>query len=109
MVLADAETDADLDALVHAALASEPGPLLVGSAGLAGALARRLGLYGSPVAVPPARRWLILAGSRHPATRRQVAAAREADLLVVTTGDADRGDRTMAARHLAAEARPAPR
>ena len=51
MVLADAETDADLDALAHAALASEPVPLLVGSAGLAGALARRLGLYGSPVAL----------------------------------------------------------
>ena len=105
VAFADAETDADLDALVHAALAAEPVPLLVGSAGLAGALARRLGLHGSPVAVPPARRWLILAGSQHPATRRQVAAARAADLLVVTTPDADCGDRTMAARHLAAEAR----
>jgi uncharacterized protein YgbK (DUF1537 family) len=51
------------------------------------------------------QRWLIVAGSRHPATRRQVAAARAAGLLVVTTPDADRGDRPTAARHLAAEAR----
>jgi uncharacterized protein YgbK (DUF1537 family) len=105
VVLADAETDADLDALVHAALTLHPDPLLVGSAGLAGAVARRLGLHGSPVPLPPVRRWLIVAGSRHPATRRQVAAARAANLLVVTTPDADRGDRAMAARHVADEAR----
>ena len=37
-IIADAETDADLDALVEAAFAVTPAPLLVGSAGLESAL-----------------------------------------------------------------------
>jgi D-threonate/D-erythronate kinase len=105
VVLAEAETDADLDALVGAALAAETPSLLVGSAGLAGALARRLGLIAPRVALPPARHWLIVAGSRQPATRRQVAVARAARLSVITAPEADQGDRAVVAKSLASEAR----
>jgi uncharacterized protein YgbK (DUF1537 family) len=105
VVLADAETDADLDTLARAALVSPSVPLLAGSAGLASALAGRLGFQAEPVTLPDARRWLILAGSRHPVTRRQVARAREAGLLVVSSPDAECGDRVAVAALLAAEAR----
>src|SRR5262249_45625456 len=87
VVVADAETDADLDALVEAVLELDAPPLLVGAAGLALALARRLGLAAARVEPPPGERWLIVAGSRHPATRRQVDAAREAGLAVLSTPD----------------------
>lgn len=107
IVLAESETDADLDTLAAAALASNPPPLLVGSAGLAGAVARRLGRHAGPVALPPAARWLIVAGSRHPVTRRQAAAARAHGLDVLTTEDMDAGDRRAVARALAARARAA--
>ncbi len=96
VAIADAETDADLAALVDAALAIEASPLLVGSAGLARALAARLGLLIEHVPLPSVGRWLIVAGSRHPATRRQVETARAAarraldqerfDLVAVTGG-----------------------
>jgi D-threonate/D-erythronate kinase len=105
VVLAEAETDADLDALVDAALTAETVPLLVGSAGLAGALARRWGLLAPCAPLPRAQRILIVAGSRHPVTRCQVAAARAARLSVITTPKADCGDRAAVARNLAAEAR----
>src|SRR5262245_30965590 len=51
-IVADAETDSDLDLLVEAALATTPQPLLVGSAGLGHALAGRLGLLGERVELP---------------------------------------------------------
>jgi uncharacterized protein YgbK (DUF1537 family) len=84
-IIADAETDADLDALVGAALAVTPVPLLVGSAGLARALASRLGLLAERADLPTGSRWLVVAGSRHPATRRQVREARAAGLTVLAT------------------------
>jgi uncharacterized protein YgbK (DUF1537 family) len=86
-IVADAETDADLDALVDAALAVSPAPLLVGAAGLARALASRLGLLAERAEVPPGGRWLIVAGSRHPATRRQLREARAAGLTVLATAE----------------------
>ncbi|PYN98106.1 MAG: hypothetical protein DMD89_14735 [Candidatus Rokuibacteriota bacterium] len=107
VAIADAETDADLTALVDAALAIEPSPLLVGSAGLARALAARLGLLIEHVPLPSVGRWLIVAGSRHPATRRQVETARAAGLRVLTTSDRDDVDRRTVAAQLAAEARRA--
>jgi uncharacterized protein YgbK (DUF1537 family) len=86
VVVADAESDTDLDALAEAALAVTPAPpLLVGSAGLARALASRLGLLGERVELPAGGRWLIVAGSAHPATRRQVHEARAAGLAVLAT------------------------
>jgi uncharacterized protein YgbK (DUF1537 family) len=105
VVMADAETDADLDALAAAALGATPPPLLIGSAGLAGALARRLGLQVDRVPMPTARRCLIVAGSRHPTTRRQVAAARGAGLTVLAAPEAEQDDRAGVAKALAAEAR----
>jgi uncharacterized protein YgbK (DUF1537 family) len=105
VVLADAETDGDLDALVDAALAVDPPPLLVGAAGLARALAARLGVLRERVALPRAPRWLVIAGSLHPATRRQVQAARDAGLTVIANADAAADDGGVAARRLADEAR----
>src|SRR5207302_2045792 len=93
VIVADAETDADLDVLIEAVLELDAPPLLVGSAGLALALARRLGLATARVDPPPGERWLIVAGSQHPATRRQVEAAREAGLMVLATPDAPQADR----------------
>lgn len=105
VVVADAETDGDLDRLAHAAVALSPSPLLAGSAGLAQALARRLGLLGPRVPVPAGRRWLVVAGSRHPLTRRQVAEAREAGLAVETAPEIEEADRARVAAAVAARAR----
>ena len=104
LIVADAASDDDLLRLVDAALVADPPPLLVGAAGLGRALAIRLGRLGAPAPVPRAARWLVVAGSRHPATRRQAAAARAAGLTVVAAPDADAGDRLATARRLAAEA-----
>jgi D-threonate/D-erythronate kinase len=103
VIVADAETDADLGRLVGAALASAVAPLLVGSAGLGRALASALSLLSDDVEVP-AGRWLVVAGSRHPATQAQVAAARAAGLSVLAA-PAEPGDPRAVARRLADEAR----
>ena len=85
VIVADAETDADLDALVEAALAVAPVPLLIGAAGLARALSGRLGLLPERAEVPAGPRWLFVAGSLHPVTRRQIREARAAGLSVLAT------------------------
>jgi D-threonate/D-erythronate kinase len=104
VIVADAETNADLDALVDAAVRSEPPVLLVGSAGLGRALAARLSLLGEEVELD-ARRWLIVAGSRHPVTRAQVELARAAGLSIVAAPERPEADPDAVARRLAAEAR----
>jgi len=104
VIVADAETDGDLDALAEAALTATPSPLLVGAAGLARALAARLGLLGPRAELPSGSRWLIVAGSRHPATRRQVQAARAAGLTVLATPERRGADRGEVLAGLAAEA-----
>jgi uncharacterized protein YgbK (DUF1537 family) len=73
IVVADAETDADLD-LLAAAGAADPSMLLAGSAGLARRLALVLALAADPVPLPSGRRWLIVCGSLHPASRGQLDA-----------------------------------
>lgn len=80
LVVADAETDEDLERLVDAALVAAPRPLLVGSAGLARAVAARLGCAGPAVPLPAGPAWLIVAGSHHPATHAQVAALEAAHM-----------------------------
>src|SRR5262249_56918006 len=105
--IADAETDADLTALVDAALAVEPSPLLVGSAGLARALAARLGLLIEHVALPRAGRWLIVAGSRHDATRRQGETARAAGPPVLAACERGEADRRAVAGRVGAGAQGA--
>ncbi len=71
IVAADAETDADLDALAAAAISSDV--VVAGSAGLARAIAVRLGHDRLPIPLPAGRAWLIVAGSLHPATRAQIS------------------------------------
>jgi uncharacterized protein YgbK (DUF1537 family) len=105
VAVADAETDDDLAALVAAALALDPAPLLIGSAGLARALAARLSLLAERTPLPPCRRWLVVAGSRHPATRAQIAVAREAGIRVLASVSAESAEREDVAMRLAAEAR----
>src|SRR2546423_663626 len=103
IAVADAETDADLDTIVGAALALDRAPLLAGSAGLAQPLAERLGLHAER-ALLPGGRWLVVAGSLHPATRRQLTEARRAGFRVLATADAEDADESDAAVTLAREA-----
>jgi len=67
--------------------------MLAGSAGLATALSAALGHGGAPPPLPAGRDWLVVAGSRHPATRAQLEAlgAAGAETLRVDTaaGPAD--------------------
>jgi uncharacterized protein YgbK (DUF1537 family) len=104
VIVADAESDGDLEALADAALASSVTPLLVGAAGLGRALAARLVPLAAEVALPQGR-WLLVAGSRHPATRAQVEAARAAGLEVVAAPDEPARDRREVARRLALQVR----
>ena len=90
-IVADAETDADLDVLA-AALASLPTLLGVGSAGLGRALADALGFPRSPVALPPPGAWLWIVGSRHPASRAQLGALADAGVAGARLGHDGRGD-----------------
>src|SRR5262249_42796549 len=89
---------------VEAALAVVPTPLLVGSAGLGRALAARLGLLGERVELPAGPRWLVVAGSAHPATRRQLKEARAAGLTVLATPDRAVAARTEVGARLVEEA-----
>jgi D-threonate/D-erythronate kinase len=88
--IADAETQADLITLARAAVASQVwAPVLCGSAGLASALADVL----TPAPAKPFAALevlhpgpaLVIAGSRHPATTRQVAVASRSGAVVVQT------------------------
>ncbi len=105
IVICDAETDADLDAIARAALRATPAPLLVGSAGLAAALARGLGLAGEPPRMPTGLRWLIVAGSRHPATAAQLAAVRDRGVRIISPPRESLGDLRAVAADLARQAR----
>jgi D-threonate/D-erythronate kinase len=97
-VVADSENAADLDVL---AAADDGATLLAGSAGLATALAARL---GSPPAAPvcPPGPLLVVAGSPHPVTRGQVARleARGGHAITPASGIASRDRETITA-HLA--------
>jgi uncharacterized protein YgbK (DUF1537 family) len=67
IVLADAESDADLDAIAKR-YANEPGTLWCGAAGLARALAQEPPRAARPLNQPH----LVVVGSRHPVTLRQL-------------------------------------
>jgi uncharacterized protein YgbK (DUF1537 family) len=86
IVIADAESDADLLALAHGVARSEL-RILCGSAGFARALASALPFIQKEVAQPVAALGvapvLVVAGSQHPATIRQVAMLERADFAVV--------------------------
>lgn len=86
VLVADAENEGDLDILVRAALTCEV-RLLCGSAGLARALADSLA-PAFPALAPalppcPGGSILVVAGSRHPRTARQVAVARKHGAVLV--------------------------
>lgn len=89
LIVCSAVTDGDLDRLVSAVHRLDD-VLWVGSPGLAAALARRCARVDGPVAPAPApaRRPLVVVGSAHPATRRQLAALRaRPDVRGVTVGE----------------------
>ena len=67
IVLLDAESDADLDAIAKR-YANEPATLWCGAAGLARALAQQPPRAAQPLNQPH----LVIVGSRHPVTLRQV-------------------------------------
>ena len=87
IMVADAETDDDLAILAQAALLCRL-PLLCGSAGLARALVGVMPPPESPVILPLAQRAsgpvLVVAGSRHPRTRRQVYATGDGGAELIT-------------------------
>ena len=77
VMVADASTPAELEAVAERALSRSPTPLLVGSAGLASPvaclLAARLGRSGQVVKPPRSRKPLLfVVGSIHPVTTRQL-------------------------------------
>ena len=91
LFVADAETETDLAALAQGVRASNL-RLLCGSAGLSRALGQALKLAtavaGPDLPVPPRAPVLVIAGSRHPSTLRQVEAARQQGAAVVQARDA---------------------
>jgi D-threonate/D-erythronate kinase len=82
LIIADAETDGDLDALARAAR-DRPGLMLAGSAGLARAVAASFGYAGARAPLPEGRAWLILAGSLHPSTHAQLQALEASGIVGV--------------------------
>jgi uncharacterized protein YgbK (DUF1537 family) len=99
-LVADAETDDDLNRLARAAL--ERTILLAGSAGLAGALADRLATPVRPAPRDLARPVRVIAGSVHPATRRQLERLRARDPVAVLVDPPDVLPEDAAARAAAA-------
>lgn len=71
----DGETDEDILAAADRILFTDPPALAAGPAGLAAALARRIGHGAHALEVEPVRRCLVVNGSRHPASLVQVDAA----------------------------------
>ena len=89
VVIADAATDEEIDALVERWLA-DPTLRLAGTAGVIGAAARAISGAVSPTAtVPPpvAGRALVVCGSRQPMARAQVAAVSPLHRVVLSPHD----------------------
>jgi D-threonate/D-erythronate kinase len=86
IVLLDAESDADLDAIAKR-YANEPATLWCGAAGLARALAQQPPRAARPLSQPH----LVVVGSRHPVSLRQVAVCGEArpDWLAPMAGESN--------------------
>jgi uncharacterized protein YgbK (DUF1537 family) len=116
-LVADAEEEAHLDAIIEGTEQVGARCLLCGSAGLATAWARVLGgtEAGQAPPLPHVSRWLVVAGSRHPLTCAQVArlqehlsarpqAGRQVEVLTPSPGAAGNDDDPALARALAEEA-----
>jgi 4-hydroxythreonine-4-phosphate dehydrogenase len=98
--LQDAETDADLDAIVAAA---PPGATLVGSAGLAAALGRRLGAEPLPPPQQSSRGLLIAVGTR--AAGEQLERLAATGVPVLTVEQAEREPAALTTRVVAVAGR----
>jgi uncharacterized protein YgbK (DUF1537 family) len=95
-LLLDATTDSDLDAIAHHAAAAGAQTLVVGSGGLAAAVARCWAVDRSPPTSPPTigtGRILLAASSLHPVTTEQLrllsttAQAAHVDVLATPSGE----------------------
>jgi len=86
IVVLDAECDADLDAIARR-YANEPATLWCGAAGLARALAQRPPRAARPLEQPH----LVIVGSRHPVTLRQLEVFAEAQPECLTPMAAEQG------------------
>lgn len=88
LVIADAETDQDLDRLATALRSACPEAVPVGANGLGAALARLDKGPSTPPVLPQTRSFLVVCGSRHPASHRQIdqfAARRNLPVVTVST------------------------
>jgi uncharacterized protein YgbK (DUF1537 family) len=85
LVVVDGMTEGDLDTILKAAELALPHALLCGSAGLIGALARRLANDDAPPEAPvsPAGPALIVVGSGSAMAQRQIAHMRQHESIVV--------------------------
>ncbi len=91
LIVCDAETPSDIDMIVATTRATAPETVFVGSNGLAVSIADYLPAPESPIDSPAISldTLLILCGTRHPATHRQVeqlAASGHAAVVTVKTG-----------------------
>jgi D-threonate/D-erythronate kinase len=91
VISADAASDADLDYIVGQAMSTGRRVLWAGSAGLAGALARRRGEAAGEAPIPAKKRVLFCIGSDHPVTLEQIAALRRgrSDCTILTPAALD--------------------
>jgi D-threonate/D-erythronate kinase len=86
ILVADASTDDDLDRLAESTRSARE-LVLVGSAGLARAVAAAHGQAAASARVPDGRAWLIVAGSLHPATQAQIDRIEQAGVRGVRLTD----------------------
>ena len=98
VLVADAETDADLSVLAEAA--HDRAALLAGSAGLATALARLVTAAPGEIRMArPRRPLVVVAGSAHPATRAQLSRLEHRAEIEALTPSADPGAHDSVRRH----------
>lgn len=90
IIVADAETQADLDRLARFVIEYDLLHAVAGSAGLAGSIAVQLGSHGRAATLPRpgARRLLVVFGSPHPMAVRQLEYAHQALSLPIRRIDA---------------------
>lgn len=103
VVVADAQSEADLDRLAKCWYATQPRPLAIGSAGLARAVARALaGPRTDPEVshAPGAQRApvLLMIGSTHPVTAAQIEHLAYAGAVVLDAGEVLAARRALLAR-----------
>ena len=105
ILVCDAESDLDLDGIAGVVRAASSRPTIAGSGGFASRWVADLpGRHGRPPGLPRAMNPIVVSGSRHPASARQVDAARRAGVACVVPADATGRRPDDVARALAASA-----